>query len=234
MTAQEAFDAASRGGFNDLAFVLALCRKHGDYCVSGDLAVNTYVRPVFTMDADIVIAAADAPEPLVSRDAVEHAMADRAGRTLLIIDIGMPRDCDPAVGDVDGVTYYDLDDLQARWERERASLNAVGDYKTRLDALRVEVQVMLDVGQMLADQAHGVQAAFIVCADLLALTLLQAPGEFGADIVEAQAGIGEQHDQVEDEVGGFLAGLLVGSVAGEAAIGQDWPYITIEVHGWGR
>jgi hypothetical protein len=61
MTAQEAFDAASRGGFNDLAFVLALCRKHGDYCVIGDLAVNTYVRPVFTMDADIVIAAAKLP-----------------------------------------------------------------------------------------------------------------------------------------------------------------------------
>ncbi|MDT3329194.1 AAA family ATPase [Microbacterium sp. KSW-18] len=33
-----------------------------------------------------------------------------------------------------------LDDLQARWERERASLNAVGDYKTRLDALRVEAE----------------------------------------------------------------------------------------------
>lgn len=71
--------------------------------------------------ADIAIAAADTPEPLVSRDAVEHAMADRAGRALLIIDIGMPRDCDPAVGDVDGVTYYDLDDLQAIAAEHRAA-----------------------------------------------------------------------------------------------------------------
>ena len=56
MTGQEAFDAASRGGFNDLEAVLALCRKHGGYCVIGGLAVNTYVRPVFTMDAVIGIA----------------------------------------------------------------------------------------------------------------------------------------------------------------------------------
>jgi hypothetical protein len=61
MTAQEAFDAASKGGSNDLAVVLALCRRHGGYCVIGGLAVNTYVRPVFTMDADIVIAADKLP-----------------------------------------------------------------------------------------------------------------------------------------------------------------------------
>ena len=61
MTAQEAFNAASKGGYNDLAAVLAICRRHGDYCVIGGLAVNTYVRPVFTMDADLVIAAAQLP-----------------------------------------------------------------------------------------------------------------------------------------------------------------------------
>jgi hypothetical protein len=57
MTAREAFDAVSNGGLKDLETVLAMCRKHGSYCVIGGLAVNTYVRPVYTMDADIVIAA---------------------------------------------------------------------------------------------------------------------------------------------------------------------------------
>jgi hypothetical protein len=57
MTAQEAYNAVSNGGLNDLQAVLAICRRHGDYCVIGGLAVNTYVRPVYTMDADLVLAA---------------------------------------------------------------------------------------------------------------------------------------------------------------------------------
>lgn len=61
MTAQEAFDAVSNGGLKDLQTVLAICRQHGGYCVIGGLAVNTYVRPVYTMDADFVIAAEKLP-----------------------------------------------------------------------------------------------------------------------------------------------------------------------------
>lgn len=61
MTAQEAFNTVSGGGFNDLQAVLAICERHGDYCVIGGLAVNTYVRPVYTMDADLVMAADKLP-----------------------------------------------------------------------------------------------------------------------------------------------------------------------------
>ena len=57
MTAQEAYDAVSGRGLNDLQTVLSICERLGGYCVIGDLAVNTYVRPVYTMDADLVIAA---------------------------------------------------------------------------------------------------------------------------------------------------------------------------------
>ena len=61
MTAQEAYNVVSNGGLNDLKAVLAICRRHESYCVIDDLAVNTYVRPVYTMDADIVILSAKLP-----------------------------------------------------------------------------------------------------------------------------------------------------------------------------
>lgn len=63
--------------------------------------------------SDIVVAAADAPEPLVTVDIAAAAMAQRPTRDLLVIDIGMPRDCDPGIAALEGVAYYDLDDLQA-------------------------------------------------------------------------------------------------------------------------
>lgn len=63
--------------------------------------------------ADVVIAAADAPAPLVTSGAVEAAIAARPLRPLLLIDIGVPRDIDHTVATLAGVTYYDLDGLQA-------------------------------------------------------------------------------------------------------------------------
>jgi glutamyl-tRNA reductase len=40
-------------------------------------------------------------------------MRERDGRQLLLIDIAVPRDVDPACGELEGVSLYDIDDLQA-------------------------------------------------------------------------------------------------------------------------
>jgi glutamyl-tRNA reductase len=64
-------------------------------------------------EADIVIASSSAPAFLIEKPLVEQAMHGRAGRPLLLIDIAVPRDVDPAVRELPGVHLHDIDDLQA-------------------------------------------------------------------------------------------------------------------------
>ncbi|MSU61539.1 MAG: hypothetical protein EXS31_03940 [Pedosphaera sp.] len=56
MTASAAFESISGSG-DDLRQVVALCESLRDYCLIGGLAINCYVEPVYTMDADFVLTA---------------------------------------------------------------------------------------------------------------------------------------------------------------------------------
>jgi glutamyl-tRNA reductase len=64
------------------------------------------------VDADVLVASTASQHVLVERSAVEHVMAQRADRPLLVVDVALPRDVDPGVRAVDGVTLLDLDDLK--------------------------------------------------------------------------------------------------------------------------
>ncbi|MDQ0287679.1 glutamyl-tRNA reductase [Desulfofundulus luciae] len=63
-------------------------------------------------EADIIISCTAASHYVVRHNDVAEAIARRQGRELMIIDIAVPRDIDPAVGQLPGVTLYDIDDLQ--------------------------------------------------------------------------------------------------------------------------
>src|SRR5208283_4454430 len=52
----------THGGASDFALVIAACESFGPYCLIGGLAVNCYVEPVYTLDADIVVVAANLSE----------------------------------------------------------------------------------------------------------------------------------------------------------------------------
>ena len=62
--------------------------------------------------ADIVVTATGATEPVLTRARVEDVMRPRRSRPLFVIDIAVPRDVEPAVGDLDQVFLYNIDDLQ--------------------------------------------------------------------------------------------------------------------------
>jgi glutamyl-tRNA reductase len=63
--------------------------------------------------SDIVITATGAAAPILSKARVEAAMRSRRGRPLFIIDIAMPRDVEPAAGEIEQVFLYNIDDLRA-------------------------------------------------------------------------------------------------------------------------
>jgi glutamyl-tRNA reductase len=62
-------------------------------------------------EADVLLTSTGSRAPIIEPGDVEPMMAGR-GRPLLIVDIAVPRDVDPGVGDVEGVTLLDMDDLR--------------------------------------------------------------------------------------------------------------------------
>ncbi len=61
---------------------------------------------------DIVISSTSAPHYVLDRAKLEELMRARRNRPLLLIDIAVPRDIDPAVNFLDNVYLYNIDDLQ--------------------------------------------------------------------------------------------------------------------------
>jgi glutamyl-tRNA reductase len=61
--------------------------------------------------ADVVITCTGSDSQVLSADVVQRAMALRADRPLFILDVAVPRDVDPRVGELAGVSLFDIDAL---------------------------------------------------------------------------------------------------------------------------
>jgi hypothetical protein len=59
MTASEIFESVTGSGSSDFALLVSILNARGRWCLIGGLAVNCYVEPVYTLDADIVVAASE-------------------------------------------------------------------------------------------------------------------------------------------------------------------------------
>jgi glutamyl-tRNA reductase len=62
--------------------------------------------------ADVVFAGTAAPGPVVSSPALAAALQLRPDRPLVVLDLALPRNVDPAARDVPGIRLFDLDDLR--------------------------------------------------------------------------------------------------------------------------
>jgi glutamyl-tRNA reductase len=68
--------------------------------------------PAELVRADIVVSSTGSPHQIVGSDELALVVEQREGRPLLLIDIAVPRDIDPTVRELQGITLYDMDDLQ--------------------------------------------------------------------------------------------------------------------------
>jgi glutamyl-tRNA reductase len=84
----------------------ALAERCGGRAIPFDLLEDYLPR------ADIVISSTSARHLVIQAAAVQRAIELRRGRPMLMVDIAVPRDIDPAAGDIKNVYVYSIDDLQ--------------------------------------------------------------------------------------------------------------------------
>ncbi|HQA07466.1 MAG TPA: glutamyl-tRNA reductase [Syntrophomonadaceae bacterium] len=92
-------------------------------------AIRLTDLPDVLPQADIVISCTAAAHYVMHDHNCGESLRKRQGRPIILIDIAVPRDIDPALGDIPGVYLYDIDDLQGvvdanYMERQRASKEA--------------------------------------------------------------------------------------------------------------
>jgi len=111
----------------------------------GGRAVPFDELPNALAEADLLLSSTGAPGVVVEEADLAAIQAHRPDRPLLVIDLGMPRNIDPAVGDLPGVTLLDLADL-------RAFVDAGLD-KRRKEVVRVRSLVADELSRYTADLA---------------------------------------------------------------------------------
>ncbi len=121
------------------------------------------------VDADVLFATTGASSIIVEHGNVDEVMTRRNGAPLLIIDIAVPRDVDPAAGDLPGVTLLNIDDLGAFVNSARAGRSR------EVDTVRamVDEEVERFCAVASAREAAPLIAALRVRADSIAASELQ-------------------------------------------------------------
>ena len=71
------------------------------------------------IEADVVVSTTAADRPIVDVETYARVQKARRNRLALILDIAIPRDFDPRIGDLEQVMLYNVDDLRAQAEQNR-------------------------------------------------------------------------------------------------------------------
>jgi glutamyl-tRNA reductase len=137
---------------------ISLAKRYGGSSVSFD------ELPVALEDADILVSATASPHVLLEAPELAQIMARRAGRPLLLVDLAVPRDIDSDCQEIDGVSLYDIDDLEAviarnRTVRQAEARRAEGIIEEEIQSFAVWLGSLEVLPTIAALRAHALQIA---------------------------------------------------------------------------
>lgn len=100
-------------------------------------AISLAELPARLADADIVISSTASPLPILGKGAVESALKARRHRPMFMVDIAVPRDIEPEVGDLSDVYLYTVDDLKDVVQENMQSREAAAREAERIIEVKV-------------------------------------------------------------------------------------------------
>ncbi|MDP8975132.1 MAG: glutamyl-tRNA reductase [Actinomycetota bacterium] len=150
------------------------------------------------LEADLVLTSTGAPSSLLLVEDLTPVMEARQGRDMLVVDVAVPRDVEPAVVDVPGITLLDMEDLRAYAEN--------GMSERRREVATVDAIVEAEVARYMAASTARELAPLIVALRQRAEGVRDA--EFDRYRSRLEGLDDRQREAVEALTKGILAKLL--------------------------
>jgi glutamyl-tRNA reductase len=111
----------------------------------GGRAVRIEDSAAAMIEADILVSSTGSPDIVLKRDEVAKILPARKNRPLVLVDIAVPRDIDPAVAELANIFLYDIDDLEAVVrENTKHRAQELSFCSTIIDEHAVELMAKLD------------------------------------------------------------------------------------------
>ena len=150
--------------------------------------------PHHLAEVDMLLTSTGASAVILEHGDLASVVGERHGRELLVVDIAVPRDVDPAAGEIDGLTLLDMDDL-----REFAEVG-VRERQREVTAVQVIVDAELD---RYVDESTARSVAPLVAT-------LRARGDLvrSGELQRLSARLGDLDDRQRDAVEALAAGIV--------------------------
>ncbi|MBJ30417.1 MAG: glutamyl-tRNA reductase [Acidimicrobiaceae bacterium] len=158
------------------------------------IAVRLDDLPHHLAEVDVLLTSTGASAVILEHGDLATVVSERQGSDLLVVDIAVPRDVDPAAGEIDGVTLLDMDDLRDFAEA------GIRERQREVAAVQAIVDVELD---RYVDESTARSVAPLVAA-------LRSRGESvrSAELERLAGRLGDLDDRQREAVEALAAGIV--------------------------